>query len=50
MRGIVTLIYNVRIIKPAGNTTEAERVREIFRQYLNLGCVSKLRTYLNAVS
>jgi site-specific DNA recombinase len=28
------------------NEAEAETVREIFRQYLRLGCVSKLRDYL----
>ncbi len=40
MGGTVPLGYDVKNRKLVVNATEAERVREIFRQYLKLGCVS----------
>jgi site-specific DNA recombinase len=46
MGGTVPLGYDVKHRKLVVNTTEAERVCEIFRQYLKLGCVSKLKVYL----
>jgi site-specific DNA recombinase len=46
MGGTVPLGYDVKNRKLVVNATGAERVREIFRQYLKLGCVSKLKTYL----
>ena len=46
MGGTVPLGYAVKDRRLVVNATEAERVREIYRQYLKLGCVSKLRTYL----
>ena len=46
MGGTVPLGYDVKSRRLVVNATEAERVRETFRQYLKLGCVSKLKTYL----
>src|SRR5713226_276799 len=46
MGGTVPLGYVVKNRKLMVNATEAERVREIYRQYLKLGCVSKLKIYL----
>ena len=46
MGGTVPLGYDVKHRRLVVNATEAERVREVFRQYLRLGCVSKLKVYL----
>ena len=43
--GTVPLGYDVKTHKLVVNATEAERVHQIYRQYLKLGCVSKLKTY-----
>jgi site-specific DNA recombinase len=43
MGGTVPLGYDVRKRKLVVNEVEARRAREIFRLYLKLGCVSKLR-------
>jgi site-specific DNA recombinase len=48
MGGNVPLGYDVKNRKLIVNATEAERVREIFHQYLKLGCVSRLKTYLES--
>jgi hypothetical protein len=48
MGGTVPLGYDVKNRKLVVNPTEAERVRETSRQYLKLGCVSKLKTYLGS--
>jgi DNA invertase Pin-like site-specific DNA recombinase len=47
MGGTVPLGYEVKDRKLVINEEEAERVRLIFRQYLALGCVSKLRADLD---
>src|SRR5262249_32005931 len=46
MGGTIPLGYDVRDRKLVVNEDEAERVRLIFRQYLALGCVAKLRADL----
>ena len=46
MGGGVPLGYNRINHRLVVNQAEAETVREIFRRYLRLGCVSKLRDYL----
>jgi site-specific DNA recombinase len=46
MGGFPPLGYDVRDRKLVVNRAEAERVRVIFRQYLKLCCVSKLKTHL----
>ena len=46
MGGIVPLGYDRINHGLVVNQAEAETVREIFRHYLRLGCVSKLRDYL----
>jgi DNA invertase Pin-like site-specific DNA recombinase len=46
MGGTVPLGYDVQNRKLVVNATEAKRVRDIYRQYLELGCVSKLKIYL----
>ena len=46
MGGTLPLGYDVKDRKLVVNRAEAELVREIYRQYLRLGCVSKLTTYL----
>jgi site-specific DNA recombinase len=43
MGGTVPLGYDVKKRKLVVNATEAKRVRGIYRRYLKLGCVSKLR-------
>jgi site-specific DNA recombinase len=43
MGGTVPLGYDVKNRKLMVDTAEAERVLEIYRQYLKLGCISKLR-------
>ena len=48
MGGVVPLGYDLENRKLAGNAGEAEIVREIFEQYLKLGCVRKLQLALNA--
>ena len=48
MGGTVPLGYDVRKRKLVVNSTEANRVRDIFRLYLKLGCVSKLRIDLES--
>jgi site-specific DNA recombinase len=47
MGGTIPLGYDVKNRKLVINEDEAERVRLIFRQYLALGCVSKLRADLD---
>jgi site-specific DNA recombinase len=49
MGGTVPLGYDVKSRKLVVNMAEAERVREIYRQYLKLGCVSKLKTHLQSM-
>jgi len=44
--GIVSLGYDCMDRKLIVNLKEADTVREIFRQYLRLGCVMKLKQYL----
>jgi site-specific DNA recombinase len=46
MGGVVPLGYELRDRQLSIQPEEAERVQQIFRAYLELGCVSKLRTYL----
>jgi site-specific DNA recombinase len=46
MGGFPPLGYDLKDRKLLVNPSEAEQVREIYRQYLKLGCVSKLKTYL----
>ena len=47
MGGTIPLGYDVKDRKLVVNDDEAERVRLIFRQYLALGCVAKLRADLD---
>jgi DNA invertase Pin-like site-specific DNA recombinase len=47
MGGTVPLGYDVRDRKLMVNEDEADRVRLIFRRYLSVGCVSKLRADLD---
>jgi site-specific DNA recombinase len=47
MGGTIPLGYDVKDRKLVVNEEEAERVRLIFRQYLALGCVAKLRAELD---
>jgi site-specific DNA recombinase len=47
MGGTVPLGYDVKDRKLVANEEEADRVRLIFRQYLALGCVAKLRAELD---
>ena len=46
MGGVVSLGYDCVDHKLIVNPKEAHTVREIFRQYLRLGCVMKLKQYL----
>jgi DNA invertase Pin-like site-specific DNA recombinase len=46
MGGTIPLGYDVKDRKLVVNEAEADRVRLIFRQYLAVGCVAKLREYL----
>ena len=46
MGGVVPLGYELRDRQLSIQPAEAERVQRIFRAYLEQGCVSKLRTYL----
>jgi site-specific DNA recombinase len=46
MGGFVPLGYDCVDRRLVINPNEADTVREIFRQYLRLGCVSKLKQYL----
>lgn len=46
MGGVVPLGYDVKHRKLEVNPLEATDVRKIFRLYLKLGCVSKLKIYL----
>src|ERR1700688_3188668 len=46
MGGVVSLGYDCIDHKLIVNPKEAHTVREIFRQYLGLGCVMKLKQYL----
>jgi site-specific DNA recombinase len=46
MGGFSPLGYDLRDRKLRVNRTEADQVREIYHLYLKLGCVSKLKTYL----
>jgi len=49
MGGVIPLGYDLqdRLLLP--NEAEADRVRTIYRLYLELGCVSKLQAHLDAV-
>jgi site-specific DNA recombinase len=47
MGGTIPLGYDVKDRKLIVNAEEADRVRFIFRQYLTVGCVSKLRSELD---
>jgi site-specific DNA recombinase len=47
MGGTIPLGYDIKDRRLVINEEEAERVRLIFRQYLALGCVSKLRADLD---
>ena len=47
MGGVVSLGYDCVDHRLIVNQTEAQTVREIFRQYLRLGCVMKLKHYLD---
>lgn len=47
MGGTIPLGYDVKDRKLVINQEEADRVRLIFRQYLALGCVAKLRADLD---
>jgi DNA invertase Pin-like site-specific DNA recombinase len=46
MGGVVPLGYDLEDRHLVLNPAEAEHVREIYRLYLKLGCVTKLQTYL----
>jgi DNA invertase Pin-like site-specific DNA recombinase len=46
MGGVVSLGYDCVDRRLVVNRTEANSVREIFREYLRLGCVMKLKNYL----
>jgi site-specific DNA recombinase len=46
MGGFPPLGYDLKDRKLRVNRAEAEQVREIFRQYLKVGCVSELKTYM----
>jgi site-specific DNA recombinase len=46
MGGVAPLGYAAKNHKLVVQAAEAELVRKIYRQYLKLGCVSKLKTYL----
>ena len=47
MGGTIPLGYDLKDRKLIVNLEEADRVREIFRLYLELGCVAKLKTHLD---
>ena len=47
MGGVVPVGYVVKDRQLVINPDEAEQVREIYRMYLKLGCVSKLQEYLD---
>jgi site-specific DNA recombinase len=47
MGGTIPLGYDLKDRKLIVNSKEADRVREIFRLYLELGCVAKLKTQLD---
>jgi len=47
MGGVVPLGYDIVDRRMVINPKEAETVRKIFRAYLDLGCVSKLRQHLD---
>ena len=47
MGGVVPVGYEVKDRQLVIHPTEAERVREIYRMYLKLGCVSKVQEYLD---
>jgi DNA invertase Pin-like site-specific DNA recombinase len=47
MGGIVPVGYDVRDRKLVVNADEAAQVRKLFRLYLELGCVAKLKTQLD---
>ena len=50
MGGFVPLGYDLRNRKLLINQDEATQIRERFRQYLRLGCVSALKEYLDQTS
>src|SRR6202167_121153 len=47
MGGSIPLGYDLRDHKLHINENEAERVREVYRHYLRLGCVSALKEHLD---
>jgi site-specific DNA recombinase len=47
MGGMVPLGYDIKDRQLIVNENEAEQVREIFRLYLELGCVKKLKAHLD---
>jgi site-specific DNA recombinase len=49
MGGVLPVGYDLRNRQVVINPAEAERVREIYRIYLKLGCVSKLREHLEQI-
>ena len=49
MGGVVPLGYDIVDRKMVINIKEAETVREIYRSYLRLGCVTKLRQHLDRI-
>ena len=49
MGGVVPLGYDVVDRRLVINPQEADKVRQIYRSYLDLGCVSKLRQHLERV-
>lgn len=49
MGGVVPLGYDIVNRRLEINPTEADTIRQIYRSYLDLGCVSKLRQHLDGV-
>ena len=47
MGGMVPLGYDIKDRQLIVNEDQADRVREIFRRYLELGCVKKLKVHLD---
>src|SRR5204862_3959280 len=47
MGGTIPLGYDLKDRKLIVNSKEADRVREIFSLYLELGCVAKLKTHID---
>ena len=49
MGGLLPVGYDIKDRQVVVNSADAEQVREIYRGYLKLGCVSKLRKHLEQV-